>query len=76
MAERALRHSFSKELAHLDDSDREAVERLASSLVKRLVEIPTEGTQGRSGQSLERRESMVFLNRLEDTNGSGEGGDR
>ena len=75
MAERALRHSFSKELAHLDDSDREAVERLASSLVKRLVQVPLKGLKG---AAVNHSSAVIdgFLNGLEGTNGSGEGGDR
>jgi len=75
MAERAVRHSFSKELAHLDDSDREAVERMASSLVKRLVQVPLKGLKG---AAVNHSSAVIdgFLNGLEDNNGSGEGGDR
>ena len=75
MAERAVRHSFSKELAHLDDSDRDAVERMASGLVKRLVQIPLKGLKG---AAVNHSSAVIdgFLNGLEDNNGSGEGGDR
>jgi glutamyl-tRNA reductase len=75
MAERALRHSFSKELAHLEASDREAIERMASSLVKRLVQVPLKGLKG---AAVNHSSAVIdgFLSGLEDNNGSGEGGDR
>ncbi len=74
MAERAVRHSFAKELAHLDASDREAVERMASGLVKRLVQVPLKGLKG---AAVNHSSAVIdgFLNGLEDNNGSGEGGD-
>lgn len=74
MARRAVRHSFAKELAHLDESDREAVEQMASGLVKRLVQVPLKGLKGAAAN----HSSAVidgFLNGLEDNNGSGEGGE-
>jgi glutamyl-tRNA reductase len=46
VADRALKHSLGKELAHLDSSDREAVERMAEGLVKRLVQVPLRGLKG------------------------------
>ncbi len=46
MAERALRHSFGKELAHLDEADRKAVQKMANALVKRLVQVPLKGLKG------------------------------
>ncbi len=46
VADRALKHSLSKDLAHLSDDDREAVERMASGLVKRLVQVPLRGLKG------------------------------
>jgi glutamyl-tRNA reductase len=46
MAARALRHSFGKELAHLDEADRKAVQKMANALVKRLVQVPLKGLKG------------------------------
>ena len=46
VADRALKHSLGKHLAHLDESDREAVERLTEGLVKRLVQVPLRGLKG------------------------------
>ena len=40
------RHSFSKDLAHLGEDDREAVERLTQGLIKRLVQVPLKGLKG------------------------------
>ena len=73
MAERAVRHSFARELAHLDASDREAVERMTSGLVKRLVQVPLKGLKG---AAVNHSSAVIdgFLNGLEDNNGSGEGG--
>ena len=46
MAERAVRHSFGKDLSHLEEEDREAVERMTAGLVKRLVQVPLKGLKG------------------------------
>jgi glutamyl-tRNA reductase len=46
VADRALKHSLNKELAHLDAEDREAVERMTAGLVKRLVQVPVRGLKG------------------------------
>jgi len=72
MAERAVRHSFARELAHLDASDREAVERMASGLVKRLVQVPLKGLKG---AAVNHSSAVIdgFLHGLEDNNESGEG---
>ena len=75
MAERAVRHSFGKDLSHLDEADRKAVQRLTDGLVKRLVQVPLKGLKGAAAN----HSSAVidgFLKGLEDSNGSGEGGDR
>ena len=72
VVDRAVRHSLGKDLAHLGESDREAVERLAGSLVKRLVQVPLKGLKGAAWH----HSSAVidgFLNGLEDKNGYGEG---
>jgi glutamyl-tRNA reductase len=74
MADRAVRHCFARELAHLDQSDREAVEQMASGLVKRLVQIPLKGLKG---AAVNHSSAVIegFLNGLEDNNGSDEGSD-
>jgi len=46
VADRALKHSLNKDLAHLDTDDREAVERMTEALVKRLVQVPLRGLKG------------------------------
>jgi glutamyl-tRNA reductase len=46
MADRAVQHSLSKELAHLDESERKAVERLARGMAKRMVQVPLRGLKG------------------------------
>ncbi|MCU0304268.1 MAG: glutamyl-tRNA reductase [Thermoanaerobaculales bacterium] len=46
VADRAVRHSLTKDLSHLDEADRAAVERLARSMVKRLVRVPLRGLKG------------------------------
>jgi glutamyl-tRNA reductase len=43
MAEKAVAHSFGKDLAHLEPSDRKAIERMAKGLAKRLVQVPLKG---------------------------------
>jgi glutamyl-tRNA reductase len=43
MADRAVQHSFSKELAHLGEEERRAVEKMAKGLAKRLVQVPLKG---------------------------------
>ncbi len=46
VADRALEHSLSHELAHLSDSDREALARMTAGMVKRLVQVPLRGLKG------------------------------
>jgi glutamyl-tRNA reductase len=46
VADRAVKHALTKDLAHLGDDDREAVERMAEHLVKRLVQVPLRGLKG------------------------------
>jgi glutamyl-tRNA reductase len=73
MAERAVRHSFSKELSHLGKTDRQAVERMAEGLAKRLVQVPLKGLKGAASN----HSSAVidgFIRGLESNNGSGEDG--
>jgi glutamyl-tRNA reductase len=73
MAQRALQHSFGRELAHLDEADRKAVERMAEGLVKRLVQVPLKGLK----RAAAHHSSAVidgFLHGLEHNSKSGEGG--
>ena len=46
MADRAVRHTLGKELAHLGEDDREAVEKLAKGMARRMVQIPLKGLKG------------------------------
>ncbi len=46
MADRAVRHSLSKELSHLGEPDQKAVERLARGMAKRMVQVPLKGLKG------------------------------
>ena len=43
VAERTLRHALTKDLSHLEEADRAAVEKLANSMVKRMVQVPLRG---------------------------------
>ena len=73
MADRAVRHSFGKDLSHLDETDRKAVERMAEGLVKRLVQVPLKGLKG---AAVNHSSAVIdgFLKGLESNNGSGEDG--
>jgi len=71
VADRAVRHSLGKDLAHLEEADRKAVEKLANGLAKRLVQVPLKGLKGAAWH----HSSAVidgFLNGLEGRNGFGE----
>jgi glutamyl-tRNA reductase len=72
VADRAVRHSLHKDLAHLGEDDREAIEQLANGLVKRLVQVPLRGLKGAAWH----HSSAVidgFLRGLQDDlNGNGE----
>lgn len=46
MADRAVRHTLGKDLAHLGEGDRKAVERLAKGMAKRMVQVPLKGLKG------------------------------
>jgi glutamyl-tRNA reductase len=46
MAARAVHHSFGRDLAHLNEADRKAVEKMANALVRRLVQVPLKGLKG------------------------------
>ncbi len=46
VSKRAVKHSMAKDLAHLGDEDREAVERMTNALIKRLVQVPLRGLKG------------------------------
>jgi glutamyl-tRNA reductase len=68
MADRAVRHSLNKELSHLGDGDRKAVERLAKGMAKRMVQVPLKGLKGAAWH----HSSAVidgFMKGLDGTNG-------
>jgi glutamyl-tRNA reductase len=71
MAARAVRHSFGKELSHLEEADRKAIEKMANGLVKRLVQVPLKGLKG---AALNHSSAVIdgFLRGLEGNNGSSE----
>jgi glutamyl-tRNA reductase len=73
MADRAVRHSFGRDLAHLGEADRKAVERLAEGLVKRLVQVPLKGLKG---AAVNHSSAVIdgFIRGLENNNGTGEDG--
>jgi glutamyl-tRNA reductase len=73
MASRAVRHSLGKELAHLDETDRKAVEQMAAGLVKRLVQVPLKGLKG---AAVNHSSAVIdgFIRGLEGNSGSGEDG--
>jgi glutamyl-tRNA reductase len=74
MADRAVQHSLSRDLAHLGEDDRRAVESLTSGLVKRLVQVPIKGLKGAAWN----HSSAVisnFIKALEDINGRTDNGD-
>ena len=74
MAERAINHSFTRDLAHLAEADREAVQRLTDGLIKRLVQVPLKGLKG---AAINHSSAVIdgFLHGLEDNNGSDGGGE-
>ena len=72
MANRAVNHSLSKDLSHLGDADREALERMVNALAKRLVQVPLKGLKGAAWN----HSSAVidgFLRGLEGGNGFDDG---
>lgn len=46
MASRALQHALAKDLSHLDEDDRLAVEKMLQGLTRRLVQVPLQGLKG------------------------------
>jgi glutamyl-tRNA reductase len=75
MAERAINHSFAKDLSHLAEADRKAVQKLTDGLIKRLVQVPLKGLKG---AAVNHSSAVIegFLHGLKDNYGSGDGGDR
>ncbi len=43
VADRTIRHTLNKDLAHLDEPDRRAVEKMARSMARRMVQVPLRG---------------------------------
>ena len=46
IADRAVQHALSKDLAHLCADDRRALKRTVNGLVRRLVQVPMRGLKG------------------------------
>jgi glutamyl-tRNA reductase len=46
VAEKTIGHALARELAHLGEADRAAVERMTRGLVQRLVQVPLRGLKG------------------------------
>jgi glutamyl-tRNA reductase len=46
VAQRAVEYSLNKDLSHLSDADRKAVNKMTDALVKRLVQVPLRGLKG------------------------------
>jgi hypothetical protein len=46
VAQRALQHALTKDLSHLDEGDRKAVEKMVQGLTKRLIQVPLRGLKG------------------------------
>ncbi len=46
VARRALQHALTKDLAHLDEGDRQAVEKMVQGMTKRLIQVPLRGLKG------------------------------
>jgi glutamyl-tRNA reductase len=71
MAEKAVKHSLGKDLSHLEAADREAIEKMANGLARRLVQVPLKGLKSAAWN----HSSAVidgFLKGLEGDNGQGE----
>jgi glutamyl-tRNA reductase len=72
VADRSLKHALGKDLAHLDESDRLALEKLVRDMTKRMVQAPLRGlkTAARNHSS-----AVIgnFLRGLEGDNGNGTG---
>jgi len=72
VADRAVRHAMGKDLAHLEEKDRRAVERMARDMAKRMVQVPLRGlkTAARNHSS-----AVIgnFLRGLEVSDGNGNG---
>jgi len=73
MADRAVRHSLSKDLSHLGEEDRRALEKLTSGLVKRLVQVPIKGLKGAAWNHSSAVIS-TFIKGLEDDSGRRDSG--
>ena len=46
VARKAVDYSLTKDLAHLSDTDRKAINKMTDALVKRLVQVPLRGLKG------------------------------
>jgi glutamyl-tRNA reductase len=72
VADRVLNHALARDLAHLEEHDRAALEKMVRDLSKRMVQVPLRGlkTAARNHSS-----AVIgnFLQGLEDAGGSGSG---
>jgi glutamyl-tRNA reductase len=69
MAHRALQHALTKDLSHLGEGDRQAVEKMVQGLTRRLIQVPLRGLKGAAWN----HSSAVisnFIRGLEGTNGT------
>jgi glutamyl-tRNA reductase len=73
VADRAMNHALSRELSHLGPSERQAVERLASDMVERMVQVPLRGLR-RAAWNHSSAVISNFIRGLEDAGGNGDGG--
>jgi glutamyl-tRNA reductase len=73
VADRSLRHALGKDLSHLEDDDRAALEKMVRDMSKRMVQVPLRGLK----TAARNHSSAVIANFLRgldgnDGNGSGE----
>ncbi len=75
VAERSLRHALGKDLSHLDEAERDALERLTGDMVKRLVQVPLRGLKAAAWAHTS---AVVdgFLDGLDAPGGPGDSGKR
>ena len=68
VADRAVGHALNKDLAHLGEEDRKAVERMARDMAKRMVQVPLRGLK----RAAWNHSSAVIGNFLRGMDGSAE----
>ncbi len=73
LAARTVRHSLERDLSHLEPADRAAVERLATELSERMVQVPLRGLR-RAAWNHSSAVIRNFILGLEDEGDTGDGG--